>query len=149
MANYPPLWFSLIFKIVGYRTGSRQLPSKSDCTIEVMFLFSWCHSLPFPVFTDARQISILNIFKTEQKQCTRFQKKKYKAQLRLHIWFVRNTNVRKHKGAVKICMTVLKMRITCKCDRNVCELLFAGCVLFCLHRTLIGYKNARSNAPSP
>ena len=32
--------------------------------------------------------------------------------------------IRKHKSAVKICMTVLKMRITCKhtYDWNVCEL---------------------------
>ena len=41
--------------------------------------------------------------------------------------------VRKRKGAVKMCMTVLKMRITCKkkCDRNVCELWPAQNSPFC------------------
>ena len=40
--------------------------------------------------------------------------------------------VGKRKGAVKMCMTVLKMRITCKekCDRNVCELWIVECALF-------------------
>ena len=71
--------------------------------------------------------------------------------------------VRKHKVAVKMRMTVLKMCITCKqkCDRNVCELWFAECTLSRLqswnnqfsiqvaYRTQIGYKSARSNAPSP
>ena len=40
--------------------------------------------------------------------------------------------VRKRKGAVRMRMTVLKMRITCKqkCDRNVCELWIAECALF-------------------
>ena len=39
----------------------------------------------------------------------------------------------KRKGAVKMRMTVLKMRIyTCKqkCDRNVCELWIVECALF-------------------
>ena len=44
--------------------------------------------------------------------------------------------VRKREGAVKMCMMVLKMRITCKqtCDRKVCELWFMECTLFCLQR---------------
>ena len=39
--------------------------------------------------------------------------------------------VRKHKGGVKMCRMVLKMRITRrhKCDQNVCNLWFAKCVL--------------------
>ena len=40
------------------------------------------------------------------------------------------SKIGKRKGAVKMCMKVLKMRITCKqkCDRN--ELWFRGCALF-------------------
>ena len=71
--------------------------------------------------------------------------------------------VRGRKGAVKMCMTVLKMRITCKqkCDRNVCELWIAECAFFrfqswnyyfsvqVAYHTQIDYKNARSNALSP
>ena len=40
--------------------------------------------------------------------------------------------VRKRKGAVKMRLTVLNVCMTCKqkCDRNVCELWIAECVLF-------------------
>ena len=41
--------------------------------------------------------------------------------------------VRKRKGAVKMCMTVLRMHITWKqkCDRHACELWIAENTLFC------------------
>ena len=47
----------------------------------------------------------------------------------LRAWFVRY--VRKRKGAVKMLMTILEMRITCKqkCDRNAWELWIAECVV--------------------
>ena len=38
--------------------------------------------------------------------------------------------MRKRKGAVKMCMTALKMHITCKqkCDKYLCELWFVECM---------------------
>ena len=48
-------------------------------------------------------------------------------------WFVRNRS-ENTLGALKMCMTVLKICITCKqkCDRNVCELWIVEWALFCL-----------------
>ena len=42
-------------------------------------------------------------------------------------WFVRNRKV-----TVKMCVTVLKMRITCKqkCDQNVCESWNVRCAVY-------------------